>query len=134
MNEVVTNISFNLRSEKAKILESDALARLSFEALSDKLADDIIILDIRPVSVMADFFVLATAGSRRQLKVLVEAVADRVRQEGYRKATRVEGEPESGWILADFDDVVVHVFDAEHRAYYDLEGLWAEAPLVARMP
>lgn len=83
---------------------------------------------------MADFFVLATAGSVRQMNVLAEAVADRARLEGHRRATRVEGEPESGWILADFDDVVVHVFDAQRRAYYDLAGLWSEAPLVARMP
>jgi len=83
---------------------------------------------------MADFFVLATAGSQRQLKVLAEAVTDRARLDGRRKPTRTEGEPESGWILADFDDVVVHVFDAQHRAYYDLEGLWSEAALVARMP
>jgi ribosome-associated protein len=93
-----------------------------------------VILDIRPVSVMADFFVLATAGSRRQLKMLGDAVAERARVDGGRRPTRVEGEPDSGWVLIDFDDVVVHVFDAERREYYDLEGLWAEAPLVVRMP
>lgn len=83
---------------------------------------------------MADFFVVGTATSVRQLKVLVDALAERARIDAGRKPTHVEGEAESGWILADFDDVVVHVFDADHREYYSLEELWSDAPLVARMP
>jgi ribosome-associated protein len=86
------------------------------------------------VTPLADFFVLATAASTRQLKVLMETTCERARLEANVKPTHVEGAAESGWILVDFDDVVVHLFDLERRAYYALEALWSEAPLVARMP
>jgi ribosome-associated protein len=93
-----------------------------------------VILDLRPVSLMADYFVIATAGSSRQLKVLMNAAEDAAREEAGYKPIGVEGDPPSGWILIDFADVVVHVFDAFHREYYALAEAWSEAPLVARMP
>ena len=82
---------------------------------------------------MADYFVIATAGSARQLKVLVEAVQESARKEAGVKASGVEGGADSGWVLVDFDDVVVHVFDEPRRAFYGLEEVWRDATLVARM-
>jgi len=105
-----------------------------FNAMSEKQAEDLVILDIRPVSPVADFFVLGTAGSLRQLKVVADTVSNTARVEARVKPSHVEGAAESGWVLVDLDDVVVHVFDADHRAFYGLEELWREAPLVARMP
>jgi len=115
-------------------LEPDALARLVFEAMGDKQAEDLVILDIRPVSLITDYFVIGTATSQRQLKAVIDGIADAVRLEGGEKPAQVEGDPASGWVLMDYGDVVVHVFDQERRSFYALEALWDEAPLVARMP
>jgi ribosome-associated protein len=104
-----------------------------FDAMSDKQVQDIVILDLRPVSLVTDFFVIGTADNARQLRAVVDALAERARVDLGVRAVLTEGEPGSGWVLVDFGDVVAHVFDREHRAYYSLESIWAEAPLVARM-
>jgi len=101
--------------------------------MGDKQAEDLVILDIRPVSLITDFFIIGTAASAPQLKAVVDAVEDRARLEAGVKPLRVVGTLESGWILIDFGDVVAHVFDPERRRYYALEEIWDEAPLVARM-
>jgi ribosome-associated protein len=114
-------------------LDSAALARLAFEAMGDKQARDLIILDLRPVAPITDFFVIGTADSERQIHAVVGAVLDKARAEGGGKPNHVEGDAASGWVLVDFADVVVHVFDPARRAYYAIERLWDGAPLVARM-
>jgi len=125
--------AFPVQPRLEKRLDSGNLARILFNALTEKQAEDIVILDLRPVSLMADYFVIATGGSTRQLKVLLEAVMDAARLEADLKPLGVEGDSASGWVLVDFADVVVHVFDEDHREYYSLEDAWSEAPLVARM-
>lgn len=114
-------------------LDSNALARLAFDAMGDKQVADLVILDIRPVSLITDFFVIGTADSERQLRAVIDAVTERLRREAAVKPWHVEGEPDSGWILIDYGDIVVHVFDPERRRYYALEEMWDAAPLVARM-
>ncbi len=101
--------------------------------MSDRQADNLVLLDIRPVSVVTDFFVIGTAGSARQMRAVADAVEDALREDGESKPAIREGDPASGWMLLDYAGVIVHVFDPERRSYYDLEGLWREAPLVARM-
>ncbi len=109
------------------------MARLVFEAMGDKQAQDLVILDLRPVSLVADFFVIGTVESPRQFKAVVQSAIDALRGEEGTKPGRIEGEPESGWMVLDLGDVVVHVFDEVRREYYSLESLWEEAPLVVRM-
>ncbi len=101
--------------------------------MGDKQATELVILDIRPVSLLTEFFVIGTADNERQMRAVTEAVIDAIRDEAGVKPVARDGEPHSGWMLVDFGDLIIHVFDAEHRAYYDLESLWNEAPLVARM-
>ena len=101
--------------------------------MADKLASDLVILDIRPVSLVTDFFVVGTAESERQLNAVAGAVVDRAREGASVRPNHVEGDAGSGWVLVDFGDVVVHVFDAARRDYYAIERLWDAAPLVARM-
>jgi ribosome-associated protein len=101
--------------------------------MSDRQATDLVILDIRPVSLMTDYFVIGTADSTRQMRAVASAVSDRVREEAEVKRVMADGEPGSGWMLIDFGDVIAHVFDPERREFYKLESLWDEAPLVARM-
>ena len=113
--------------------DPQALARIVFDAMADKQAQDLVILDLRPLTIMADYFVIGTAGSPRQLKALADAVEEQARLLGGRKAISVDGALESGWVLVDFGDVVAHLMAADRRAYYRLEEVWRDAPLVARM-
>lgn len=101
--------------------------------MGDKQAGDLVILDIRPVALITDFFVVGTAESARQINAVVGAVVDKAREDGGVKPYHVEGDPASGWVLVDFGDVVVHVFDPERRDFYAIERLWEGAPLMARM-
>jgi ribosome-associated protein len=96
-------------------------------AASAKQAEDIVVLDVHDIIVITDYFVICTAGSHRQIRTVIDAVEEAVRELG-AKPVRREGEPEAGWWLLDYVDVVVHVFGREERAYYDLERLWSDAP------
>jgi ribosome-associated protein len=101
--------------------------------MADKQAGNLVLLDLRPVSLVTDFFVIGTAESERQLSAVAGAVVDQARTEAGIKPNHVEGDAASGWVLVDFGDVVVHVFDPARREYYAIERLWDGAPLVARM-
>jgi len=89
-------------------------------------------LNIREVSVLADFFVICSGSSARMVKALMNEVLDEVKKE-FKQNARVEGEPLAGWMLADFGDVIVHIFSPDRREYYDLEELWAEAKTILRL-
>lgn len=98
-------------------------------AASDKQAGDIVVLDVHDIIVITDFFVICSAGTQRQIRTVIDAVESSLRGLNV-KPLRREGEPEAGWWLLDYVDVVVHVFGDEERAYYDLERLWSDAPRV----
>jgi ribosome-associated protein len=89
-------------------------------------------LDMQQVSLLADYFILCNAGSTPQFRAILEQVRTEATAAGGR-CLHVEGEPESGWVLLDYGSVVVHIFDPELRAYYDLEGLWSKARLIVRI-
>jgi ribosome-associated protein len=94
-------------------------------------AEDILLLDIRNAASFADYFVIGTANSDRQLSALVTEIDKRLGKEYKVHPIGREGEAASGWVLLDYGDVIVHVFGAEERAYYDLESLWhAGVPVV----
>jgi len=96
-------------------------------AAEDKQAVDIRILEVTDLIVITDFFVICSGQTERQVRTIVDAVEEALRDLGYR-AIRREGERDGRWVLLDFGDVVVHVFVAEERAYYELERLWKDAP------
>lgn len=108
------------------------LAHAILQLLDDKLAADILLLDVSAISPMADYFVIATAASERQSQALVDALRDALRQTGVRPLD-VEGDRASGWQLMDYGDVIVHLFSPEKRAFYRLEDLWKNAHVVVRM-
>ena len=105
------------------------LALAAAEAASDKLATDLLILDVSDQLVITDCFVLAAAPNERQVRSVVEAVEERLRGLG-AKPVRREGERESRWVLLDYIDIVVHVQHREERLYYSLERLWKDCPVV----
>ena len=96
------------------------------------MGSDIVLLDMDGVSLLADYFVLCNAESRPQFRAIREEVEKQAKAAGGRRL-HVEGEAESGWVLLDYGAVVVHIFDPELRAYYNLEQLWKEARLVVRI-
>ncbi len=89
-------------------------------------------LDIRPVSPIADYFVIATADSERQAKAILDEIEKRMKAEHVRPIG-TDGEPGSGWILMDYGDVLVHLFDPGTRDFYQLEELWSHAPTVVHI-
>jgi len=92
-----------------------------------------VLLDMRPITPIVDFFVVTTAGSQRQMKAMCDEVARVLKQRGYRRLGEEQSEGDNIWVLQDFGDLVLHVFTPEGRELYDLEGLWADAPRV-RLP
>lgn len=109
------------------------LALAAAEALDGKKALEIALLDVGDLLQITEVFVLATGTSRRHVITLGEEVADKLRAHG-RKPLRVEGGEEGEWVLLDFGDVIVHVFQEHTRAFYDLERLWGDAPRVPWRP
>lgn len=96
---------------------------------ADNKGQDVLVLDLRPITPLFDFFVVATGASRRQVHTIVEEVDDGLRAVGDSRLG-VEGYEASKWVVQDYGDVVVHVFDPDTRDYYKLEELWADAPRI----
>jgi ribosome-associated protein len=96
----------------------------------DAHCENIVVLDLRGLSPVADYFVIATGTSPRQMRSVAEQIADYAEEAGERPYGRVNYS-DTGWILLDFVSLVAHLFDSDHRDYYDLEMLWGDAPSVA---
>ncbi|MGH8867619.1 MAG: ribosome silencing factor [Actinomycetes bacterium] len=105
------------------------LVTAAAEAAADKLADDIVAIDVSDQLVITDAFLLCSAPNDRQVKAIVDEVEERLRDHE-AKPVRREGEREGRWVLLDYADVVVHVQHAEERTFYALERLWKDCPLV----
>ncbi|MBA2469961.1 MAG: ribosome silencing factor [Chloroflexia bacterium] len=99
------------------------------DVITETPAADTKVIDIHELSTIADFFVICSGENERQLRAISRLVLDELGQQGI-EPRRVEGEPISGWILMDFGDVIVHIFDRELREFYNLEERWAEAQVL----
>lgn len=112
------------------MLNSLEQARRVAGLAQEKLARDVVILDMRPVCSYTDYFVIATGQNPRQAKAIYDEVRERLKAESRVVPHTVSGEREASWIVADYLDVVLHVFTPESRTYYDLEDLWGDVPAV----
>lgn len=110
-------------------LTSEKLVKLCREIALGKKAEDAMILDVRKVSSVADFFLICTGTSEPHLKAIADEIARRLRDEGIRPRHR-DGFPTSRWVVMDFNDVLVHIFHPELRQRYSLEDLWGDAKRV----
>lgn len=108
---------------KDKILEG---VKAGVAALEDKKAIDVTVLDIRGLTTIADYFIIASAKNTNQLKAMADNVEEAMYKAGIAKKN-TEGANSKSWILQDFGDIVVHLFDEESREFYDLERIWADA-------
>jgi ribosome-associated protein len=102
------------------------------DVVANKKAANILILDMRNITALADYYVLCDGASARQIRAISDELLEKLKRAGTRVAM-IEGTPESGWVLVDFGSVIAHVFSPEQRAYYQLEELWQDAPIVVRM-
>lgn len=110
--------------------ESLDLARVAGRAAADKLANEVIGLDVSEQVVITDVFLVCSGDSERQVSAIVDGVEEALLKERRRKPLRREGERDARWVLLDYGDIVVHVQHAEDRAFYALERLWRDAPVI----
>ncbi|MEO8493472.1 MAG: ribosome silencing factor [Planctomycetota bacterium] len=106
------------------------MALAAARAASENLGRDIVVLDLRHVTPVFDYFVIASGTSRRQLHAMSEEIDHKLEDDLGDKRMGIEGYAESRWILLDYGTVVIHLFDDETRAYYDIENLWTQAKRV----
>ena len=99
--------------------------RLCYKALADKKATDITVIDISELSVVADYFIIASAENVRQTEALCDNVEEMLGRAGY-ECRQIEGKSSGNWILMDYNDVIVHIFDKENRLFYDIERIWKD--------
>ncbi len=105
------------------------MAKAACHALSEKKAEDIKVIDIGTISVLADYFVIASASNINQLHAMVDAVEEELYKRGY-KTHQVEGNGSASWILMDYKDIIVHLFSRDDRLFYDLERIWQDGTFV----
>jgi ribosome-associated protein len=108
--------------------EAIALAVAAADAADDKKATDLSILEVADILALVDVFLLVTTASDRQLKAVVGAIEERLREDHQRKVLRREGTAEGGWMLLDYGDLVCHLFSTEQREFYSLDRLWSDVP------
>lgn len=109
--------------------QSKLMAKLAYKALDDKKGEDIKVIDISEISVLADYFIIANGNNDSQVRALVENVEEELAKAGFEVKQR-EGYGLGNWVLLDFGEIIVHVFDKENRLFYDLERIWRDGKAV----
>ncbi|MGX7174085.1 ribosome silencing factor [Enterococcus ratti] len=110
-------------------INSKEQLRIAVKAADSKRAEDILALDVRNVSLLADYFMICSANSERQLNAITEEIIEKEEENNY-EVKRIEGKEGGKWVLIDLGDLIIHIFQASERSFYNLEKLWSDAPLV----
>lgn len=110
---------------------SRKMTKLAIEALEDKKAENLTILDISTVSTIADYFVIADGSNPNQVRAMVDNVEEALGKEGY-SPKQVEGFNTANWVLMDYGNVIIHIFDSENRAFYNLERIWRDGKEITK--
>ena len=105
------------------------MTRLACKALEEKKGEDIKVIDIHEVSVIADYFVIASGSNQNQVEAMVDSVQEMLGRAGY-EPRQIEGSKSSSWILMDYGDLMIHIFDEENRLFYDLERIWRDGKVM----
>ena len=106
-------------------MSSRELAKIAMDALEDKKVEDLRIIDISEVSIMADYFIIGSGSSQTQVRALANKDEEKLQEAGVTPR-QIEGYQSASWILMDFNDIIVHVFNSEDRLFYNLEKLWLD--------
>ena len=110
-------------------MNSKEMVKIAYEALSDKKGQDIKIIDIQSVSVLADYFIIADGSNPNQVQAMADNVEEELFKAGF-EARQVEGYNTANWILMDYNDIIVHIFSREDRLFYDLERIWRDGKVI----
>ncbi|MCP8616930.1 ribosome silencing factor [Salirhabdus salicampi] len=110
-------------------MNSKELIKIAAEACDNKKADNIVVMDMENVSLIADYFLICHGNTERQVEAIAREVKEKA-EENEIEVKRMEGLDQSRWILIDLDDVICHIFHKEERSYYNLERLWGDAPVL----
>lgn len=110
-------------------MDSKKTAKRAYEFLDEKKAIDIKIIDISNISVIADYFIIAGANNERQVKALADNVEEMLGKEGI-EPKHIEGYQSANWVLMDYGDIIIHIFNQEQRLFYDLERIWTDGKFV----
>ena len=106
------------------------MAGIAYRALDDKKAEDIRVINIEKVSVLADYFLIASGTNRNQVQAMADNVDEMLHKAGYT-VKQIEGYQTANWILMDYGDIIVHIFDRENRFFYDLERIWRDGESIS---
>lgn len=109
--------------------KSKEMTRLAIKALEDKKGNDIRVIDIQDVSIIADYFIIASGSNRNQVQTMADNVEEVLGRAGY-EPRQMEGYGTATWILMDYNDIIVHIFSEEDRLFYDLERIWRDGKSV----
>lgn len=109
--------------------QANEMVKLAITALEDKKGEDIRVIDIREVSVLADYFLIASGSNGNQVQAMADNVEEELGKAGY-PCKQAEGYQSANWILMDYGDIIVHVFDKEDRLFYDLERIWRDGKIM----
>ena len=112
-------------AEMNENIQSHHMAKLAIQAMEEKKAEDIKIIDIHEVSTIADYFIIASGNNRSQIQAICDEVEETLGRAGYPKK-QSEGYDTANWILMDYGDIIVHIFDKQNRLFYDLERIWRD--------
>ncbi len=110
---------------------ANEIVKIAYDALEEKLGEDIEIIKIDEISVIADYLIIASGRNQNQLNAMIDFVDEKLTMAGYN-SKRIEGNKKSSWVLMDYGDVIVHVFSKEDRLFYDLERIWKDGRAVMR--
>ena len=109
-------------------MDNQELLKIAVKAADDKRAEDILALNMKGISLIADYFIICHGNSDKQVQAIAREMKEKAQEKGY-DVKRIEGFDEARWVLIDLGDVVAHVFHREERSYYNLERLWGDAPI-----
>ena len=110
--------------------QTKKMVKIAYQALDEKKGEDIKIINLEGISVLADYFIIANGTNSSQVQALVDNVEEELHKAGYSLKQR-EGYSNGNWVLLDFGDVIVHIFDRENRLFYDLERIWRDGKEIA---
>ena len=113
------------------MLEAKKMAAIAVDALEEKKANDISIIDIEKISTIADYFIIAGGNNKNQIQAMTDEITDKLGRAGCTPK-HIEGYNNANWILLDYGDIVIHIFDEENRLFYDLERIWRDGKRISK--
>jgi len=123
-------VKIEVATKRTSFSELDPELQLAIKCAADKKAIDLVVLDLRAIASFTEFFIIASGSNQRQVQAIADEINEQLKKQLATKASRVEGYNSADWILLDYGDFVVHIFNGESREFYDLARLWRDAGTV----